>query len=81
MKFDGLEMPATVAAVGALGDQLCGERIITFSDNNAAAGSIIKASSKVAVVLAIIERFWRTVARMSAACWIKRATIASWAAG
>ena len=61
----GLEMFAMVSAVITLGDQLRGKRIMLFLDNNAASGALIKGSSRVLIVLAMIESFWGCMARLS----------------
>ena len=68
----GLEMFAMVSAVITLGDQLRGKRIMLFLGNNAASGALIKGSSRVLVVLAMIESFWGFMARLSASCWVER---------
>ena len=68
----GLEMFAMVSAVITLGDQLRGKRIMLFMDNNAASGALIKGSSRVLIVLAMIESFWGCMARLSASCWVER---------
>ena len=60
-------MFATVAGVVALGEQLRGKRIVLFLDNNAAAGTLIKASSKIQMILAFVESFRGCVAQLSAA--------------
>ena len=56
----------------ASGDQLRGERIITISDNDAVAGSPIKAASRLPVVLTLIGSLKWTMARASVACLIER---------
>ena len=43
-----------------------------FLDNNAASGALIKGSSRVLIVLAMIESFWGCLARLSASCWVER---------
>ena len=63
---------AMVAGVIALGEQLRGKRILLFLDNNAAAGGLIKASSKIQMILALVESFWECLAQLSAACWVER---------
>ena len=68
----GLEMFAMVSAVITLGEQLRGKRIMLFLDNNAASGALIKGSSRVLIVLAMIESFWGCLARLSASCWVER---------
>ena len=68
----GLELFAMVSAVMALGEQLRGKRMILFLDNNAAAGAMIKASSRVKIILAITECFWQQVAQLGASCWVER---------
>ena len=70
----GLELFAMVSAVMALGEQLKGKRMILFLDNNAASGAMIKASSRVKIILAITECFWQHVAQLGASCWIERVT-------
>ena len=68
----GLELFAMVSAVMALGGQLKGKRMILFLDNNAASGAMIKASSRVKIILAITECFWQHVAELGASCWVER---------
>ena len=68
----GLEMFAMVSAIVTLGDQLRGKRILLFLDNNAAAGALIKGSSRILVVLAMIESFWGCLAQLAATCWVER---------
>ena len=58
--------------MAAIGYQLGGERVILFSGNNAAAGSLIRASSREPAVLTLIETFRRTVARVAASYWMGR---------
>ena len=43
-----------------------------FLDNNAAPGALIKGSSRVLIVLAMIEGFWGCMARLSASRWAER---------
>ena len=71
-----LESFPIVAAVAALGDRLGGKRII-FLGNNAAAGNLFGASSRVPAVLASIGGLWRTVVCVAATCWIERARSAA----
>ena len=61
-----------VAGVVALGEQLRGKRVILFLGDNAAAGALIKASSKIQMILALEESFWECLAQLSAACWVER---------
>ena len=61
-----------VSSVIALGEQLRGKRIILFLDNNAASGAMMKASSRVKIILAITECFWQHVAQLGASCWVER---------
>ena len=68
----GLEMFAMVSAVATLGEQPRGKRILLFLDNNAASGALIKGSSRVLVVLAMIESFWGRMAQLAASCWVER---------
>ena len=68
----GLELFAMVSAVITLGDQLKEKKIILFLDNNAASGAMIKASSRVQIILALTECFWQHIAQMGASCWIER---------
>ena len=67
----GLEIFATASAIATLGEQLRGKRAISFLDNNAAAGPLIKGSPRIWVVLATIESFWGCMARLSASCWVE----------
>ena len=61
-----------VAAVAPSGEQLRGERMSLFSGNNAAAGALIKASSKIEIILAPpLESFWGCVTQLSAACSVE----------
>ena len=68
----GLEMFAMVSAIITLGEQLRGKRILLFLDNNAAAGALIKGSSRILVALAMIESFWGYLAQVAATCWVER---------
>ena len=68
----GLGLFAMVSSVISLGEQLRGKKIILFSANNAASGAMIKASSRVQIILAITERFWQRVAHLAASCWVER---------
>ena len=43
-----------------------------FLGNIAASGALIKGSSRVLVVLAMIGSFWGCMARLSASCWVER---------
>ena len=70
----GLEMLATAPAVIPLSGQLRGQRMVLCIDKNAAAGVLIKASSRAPVVLALIEGFRGCVAQLSAPCWAERAS-------
>ena len=42
--------------------------------DNAAAGALIEASSRIQIILALIEGVWGCVARLSAACCVERAS-------
>ena len=72
-----LEPFSIVAAVAALGGRLGGKRIRMFLGNNAAAGNLFGASSRVPAVLASIGGLWRTVVCVAATCWIERARSAA----
>ena len=54
-EMSSLEMFAMVAAVAALGEQLGGERMMLRLDDNAAAGALSEASSKIQAILACIK--------------------------
>ena len=54
-EMSSLEMFAMVAAVAALGEQLGGERMMLRLDDNAAAGALSEASSKIQTILACIK--------------------------
>ena len=68
----GLEPFATVAAIRALGDQLGGKKMVGFSDNDAAAGVLAKASARVPLIMAMIECLWARMAWPSSPRWIER---------
>ena len=70
-EISGLKMFAMVAAVAALGGQLQGKRVGLFLGNNAEAGALIEETSRVAVILAWIGRFWGYKAELSASCWVE----------
>ena len=65
----GLEIFARVADMAALGEQLGGEKIALFIDINAVAGALIKESSKVPIVLALVESSRGSVEQLPASCW------------
>ena len=46
--------------------------MILSSDNNAASGAMIEASSRAQVILAITERFRQHVAQQAASRWVER---------
>ena len=64
-------MFAMVAAIATLGGQLRGKRAVLFLDNNAAAGALIRATSRIQIILATTGSFWGCTAQMSAACWVE----------
>ena len=61
-------MVAMVAAVAPSGEQLRGERMSLFADNDAVAGALIKASSRIEIISAPIGSFWGCVTQLPAAC-------------
>ena len=68
----GIGMFAMASAAITSSDQLRGKSIMLFLDNNAASGALIGGSSRILVVLAMIESFWGCMARLSASCWVER---------
>ena len=56
-EVSGLEMFAMASAVVARGEQLRGKGVILFLGNNAAAGALISASSKIQMISAFLGRF------------------------
>ena len=58
-EIHGTELLATVAAIRGSGEQLRGNRIVLFLDNNAAAGAL----AKVPIILATTECFWAPLAQ------------------
>ena len=57
-------MFAMVAAVAPLGEQLRGKIMLLFADKKAVAGALIKASSRIQIVLAGLGSFWGCAAQL-----------------
>ena len=66
-----------VSAVVALGEQLRGMRMVRVLENNAAAGALVIASSRIQMILALLGISRGYVAQLSASCWVKRAASAA----
>ena len=60
---------------GSLGERPREKRIILFLDNNAAAGVLEKAPSRLPGPPALIESFWGLAAQLSASCRVERVSL------
>ena len=70
----GLEMFADVAAGVAPSENLSGDTVVLFIDDNAAAGVLFGVSPRLLGVLALIASCWGSAAQLSATCCVEGAS-------